>query len=325
MTERIWKVIAGDAQHKLKLAEDLEIQCYVLENHERVIAELGLTTAIGFSRGKPSNSNCSEEIDENDSSPKKGKNTTQAAHENPRFTIGAWLFPYLTPKTLDDLNSPIKFKSGTLSYGYPATMLVDIANAVTNAFMDDATTIRQLRIVKNAQRILSSCAKVGINALIDEVTGYQALRDDQELQKFFDVFLNEKPADWKKTYPDEYYQQIYRLNGWEYPPKWKNHPQIVAYWTINAVYDRLAPQLTPELERRNPMSLSGSRYYNHHQFLSDAQGYPQLEKHLYAITSLMRTCNNWQEFERLANRAFPIPGTNMEMIFPHNDPNNLPN
>ena len=200
-------------------------------------------------------------------------------------------------------------------------MLVDIANAVVEAFLNNATTDRQIRIVKNAQRILSACAKVGINALIDEITGYQALRDYQELQKFFDKFLTEHPREWKKTYPDEYYQEIYRLNEWGYPPTWKSHPQVVAQWTIKAVYERLAPLLTEQLQKRNPMTPSNTRENVHHQFLSEEHGYPLLEKHLYAITSLMRTCSNWREFERAANRAFPLPGTNMEMDFPPILPN----
>ena len=99
MNDTIWKVIAGNEQKKLKISKDLAINCYVLENQQRVISELGLTTAIGFSRGKPSNTHCSETTDGKPPNPLKEQNTTQKVHENPRFTIGSWLFPYLNAKT----------------------------------------------------------------------------------------------------------------------------------------------------------------------------------------------------------------------------------
>lgn len=321
MSNKIWKVIAGNEQDKLQLSENLAINCYVLENKMRVISELGLTTAIGFSRGKPPNTSCSIDDNPNANIPTQAPKKGTKALKKPRFTVGTWLLPYLDDKTLDALNSPVKFKSNSISYGYQATLLVDIANAVIAAYFDNATTSRQNRIVNNARRIVTASAKLGINALIDAITGYEPLREDQELQKFFAKFLTEQPREWKKTYPDEYYQEIYRLNGWQYPPVWKNHPQVVAHWTITAVYDRLAPLLIDELQERNPTTESGHREHLHHQFLSAEHGYPLLEKHLYAITSLMRSCSNWKEFERAANRAFPLPGTPIEMNFPNDLPN----
>ena len=325
MKKQPLKTIAGDPEHKLDLGDGIQIQCYVLENKERVITQKGLIDAFDFKKGGTPNPVGDEVKIARKAIPQKDPNHSTTEVPIPNFLKQRWLAPYISDQILSVMKTPTKFKTIAIHYGYQAGVLIDIANAILTAHQEGSATSRQAKFVKRAQRIVSASAKVGINALIDEVTGYQALRDDQELQKFFDKFLKESPSEWQKTYPDDYYQEIYRLNEWEYPPKKNNHPQVVAHWTIKAVYDRLAPLLTPELEKRNPMTPSGSRIYKHHQFLSDEEGYPLLERHLYAITSLMRTCNTWQEFERTANRAFPIPGTNMEIVFPNNNPNDHPN
>ena len=319
MEKQSLRVIAGDSEHPLKMGNEIEISCYVLENEDRVITQAGLLRAFGLLRGASQKSIGAETKTPNSEFPIKETNNRSERVEIPRFVSRLWLQPYISDKILSMLKSPIKFKTPAITYGYKAEILIEIANAILAAFQEGATTSRQFAIVKRAQAIVSASAKTGIIALVDEVTGYQTKRGERELQRFFDKFLRDDPMEWRKTYQADYYEQIYRLRGWEWPTKWKNHPQVVGRWTIEAVYDRIGPRITPELEKRNPMLPSGSRDHKHHQHFSDDVGYPELERHLYAITSLMRACTTWNEFERIANRSFPIPGTNMEMTFPSFD------
>ena len=61
--------------------------------------------------------------------------------------------------------------------------------------------------------LVTSVAKVGIIALIDEATGHQEDRVRGELH--LDRILRKEFAAWAKRFPDEFYQEIYRLKGWE--------------------------------------------------------------------------------------------------------------
>ena len=70
-----------------------------------------------------------------------------------------------------------------------------------------------------------------------------------------------------------------------------------------------------ELRKKNPKTPRGYRKHRHHQFLTELIGNPHLERHLAAITALMRAAPNWRNFERLFKRAFPKSGDQLELDF----------
>ena len=63
---------------------------------------------------------------------------------------------------------------------------------------------------------MRSFARVGIIALIDEATGYQHEREQDELQKLLKAYIAEELLPWQKRFPDVFYQELFRLNGWDY-------------------------------------------------------------------------------------------------------------
>ena len=83
-----------------------------------------------------------------------------------------------------------------------------------------------------------------------------------------------------------------------------NRPGVVAHWTNDLVYNRLAPGILRELRRRNP-STKGRRKQKHHQWLTEDIGHPALAQHIHAIIVLMRTADTWEEFQDRVDRALP--------------------
>lgn len=162
-------------------------------------------------------------------------------------------------------------------------------------------------------------ARVGIVALVDEVTGYQEIRDRQALQAILDKYLRESFAAWAKRFPDEFYREMFRLKGWQWRGMKVNRPSVVGHYTRDLVYERLAPGLIQELEVRNPKDEKGNRKVKHHQFLTDEIGHPALAQHLYAVIGFMRASSNWDQFYRLMQRAYPKRDTTMLLPLP--DPN----
>jgi len=68
----------------------------------------------------------------------------------------------------------------------------------------------------------------------------------------------------------------------------KNRFSVVAKYTLDLVYDRLAPGVREELEQRTPKDESGRRKNKLHQWLSDDYGHPMLAQHLHAILMFQR-------------------------------------
>ena len=84
-----------------------------------------------------------------------------------------------------------------------------------------------------------------------------------------------------------------------------NRPQVVANYTKDLVYARLAPGILTELENRNPLDDKGNRRHKHHQWMTEDVGHPALAQHLYAVIGLMRLSKDWDGFKDLIDRAYP--------------------
>jgi hypothetical protein len=95
---------------------------------------------------------------------------------------------------------------------------------------------------------------------------------------------------------------IFRLRNWTLGHTKGNRayrPQIVANYTKDLVYARLAPGILRELEARNPIDEHGHRKAKHHQWLTEDVGHPALAQHLHAVIGLMRAANSWDDFKNM--------------------------
>ena len=167
---------------------------------------------------------------------------------------------------------------------------------------------RQKLIAERAEILLRGLAHVGIIALIDEATGYQTIRDREALQAILDAYLRKELAAWAKRFPDEFYEQMFRLRGWRWKGMKVNRPQVVGKYTTDLVYERLAPGILEELESKNPKNVRGRRDAKHHQWLTENVVHPALAQHLYALIGFMRASATWKNFYDMVQRAFPKKG-----------------
>jgi len=130
------------------------------------------------------------------------------------------------------------------------------------------------------------------------------------------VYLAEEKLKWAKMFPDEFYRQIYKLKGWQYPKGSTRRTPLVGKITNELVYERLPQGVLNELKKRNPMQpKTNRRKWKHHQFLSEDIGQPDLRDHLLQLIAVMRASANWNTFKRLFVRAFPKPGDQLPIDF----------
>ena len=263
---------------------DQEIQCYVLDDKTRVISGRSMTKSIGM-RGR-------------------GQGIE-------RITRHPTLRPFIDADLRKALEEPIQYlpspTSKVASAGYEATVLLRVADAVLRARdAQSLATEQEHRYALYADTLIRAFAAVGIIALVDEATGYQEARDQDELGRILSAYIAPELVPWTKRFPDEFYRQLFRLRDWQYKPMSVARPKAVAQFTSQLVYEKLPPGVLEKLREKNPVvDLAGHRAYRHHQFLTQEIGDRHLELQLAQVIALMRISPNWDTFMRHFRRAFP--------------------
>ena len=295
MIQKPLKVIAGTPDKPLVI-NGIEISCYVLEDETRVLSQGGFLQALARSR-----------------TPKAGTGGLSAVDELPFFLRAEQLKPFIS-KELRMSTTPILFcrNSRQKIVGYNALLLPQVCEVYLQARDGGALLDSQQHIADRAAILIRGLAAVGIIALVDEATGYQRLREERALATILEKFIAEELQPWTKTFPYEFYNQIFRLKGWLGPDGVKR-PSVMGHYTNNLVYARLAPGILEELRRVNPIQPTGARRSRHHQWFTPDLGHPKLKEHLAAVTALMRAAPNWNRFVSSLNRAFPKIGVTREM------------
>lgn len=213
----------------------------------------------------------------------------------------------------------IRWQGRTIN-GFNGEMLADICEGMLQARSEGKlTTPRQEIIAAQCEVLLRGFARVGIAALIDEATGYQALRPVDALKMYLETILKKELSPWIKHFPDEFYENIYRLKSWPWPGMSKNRYSVVGHYTRNLIYQRLAPGLQEEFDRRNPKGQNGSRKHKNFQWF-DEPGERLFAQQMFTVLALQRAClrrtsgNKWHSFLRMMDEVLPKRGTTLPMF-----------
>lgn len=278
---------------------NIKVDCYVLEDGTRVLTQESFLTSLGRA-GKA----------------KGGMGVRTAVDSLPPFLAAANL-KSLIEKEITRSTTPIEFVTplGAKVFGYPAELLPEVCRVYLSARDQKILVANQTHIAERADVLVRALASIGIVALVDEVTGFQEVRDKKALSALLDKYLLDEFAKWAKRFPDSFYKEMFRLRGWQYPSVSGGKPGVVGKYTMDIVYQRLAPGLVKELETRNPKEENGRRKAAHHQWLTDDLGHPALSEHIHAVTGLMRAAEDWDGFKKMVDRAFPRKGDQLPLRF----------
>ena len=279
------KATHGSSDHPLKIG-DIEIPAYVLDNETRVLSQRGLQAGIGMSvGGAPSGGGDARIIVFLRSLAKKGLDIKD-----------------LTAR----LKRPIEFQpigGGRSAYGYDATILADICDAVLGARKQGLLkTEGQHKIAEKCETLVRGFARVGIIALVDEVTGFQRYRDKANLAKILEAFVAKEIQPYVKTFPAEFYEELFRLYGLPYP---------FGHITNEVVYARLAPGLIPELKK---IASKAQRKAKLMQALTQDIGHPKLREHLASIVAIEKLSNTPEEFLANVNKVHVRHGQTLPLF-----------
>lgn len=276
------KTTHGSPDHPLTIY-NTELPCYVLEGGIRVLSQRGVQGGIGMSTsgGVGGAHRLAQFIE---SLAEKGINCADLAVR---------------------IRNPILFRpagGGKPAYGYEATMLADICDAVLEARTKNLLRPQQEHFAKQCEILVRGFARVGIIALVDEATGYQRERDKENLAKILEAFVAKEIQPYLKTFPSAYYEELFRLYKLPYPPagnkSWR--PQFFGHVTNEVVYARLAPSLIPALKK---IASKAERKAKLYQALTEDIGHPRLKEHLASIVAIQKLSNTPKEFLNNVNRV----------------------
>lgn len=292
-----YEVVAHRADKPLKVGE-IEIPCFVLENEVRVLSQRATVGAVSLSRSHLQAGS--------------GRGSEIADFDPPE-----WLRPFIHADLSVALKSPIPFSNPEATgvvYGFPATMLVDLCRAITEAHRRGATTSRQEGIVERASVLIGGFAKVGIIALVDEATGYQRIRAADALHKLLQKYLSEELQPWVRTFPFEFYELLFKLKGQGIPPPNGQMPGWVANDTIDLVYARMPPGILEEVTARTPRLPSGQLKNRLHQWFNPEHGHPKLREQINLVMAFMQASRRWSGFLNRLDRARPKHHTDTSQL-----------
>ncbi|GHS97037.1 hypothetical protein FACS189421_03150 [Bacteroidia bacterium] len=270
------------------------ISCAVLEDGRRVLVDRSVALALGKKGGGAYWQ-----------AKKDGKDLEGRAFL-PEYISATYLQPYISSDLRAKLQNPIVYsnKKGEEFVSIAADCLPLICDAWITARDEGGLTLAQARTAEKAYQLMKAFSIIGITALVDEATGYQEVRDKKALQDLLDSLLLPTASKWAKTFPDNFWKEMFRLRRWEWQGMKINRPSVVGKYVTDIVYSRLAPQILLELENRNPRT-NGYRKSKHHQFFTPDLGHPALTQRISTLIAFMQAASNWEDFMRSVNRAFP--------------------
>lgn len=291
---------------KLNIAGAM-IPCAVVmgpEGVQRVLSESGITNAVLGDRSGAS---------------KRLKYAATADTDPlPLFVAPRQLEPFISEAMREGPLKPIDYLDGSRTVrGYDASILTAVCNVWLKAREAGALQPQQLDKAMKAEVLMRALAETGIVALVDEATGYQSVRPQNALQSYLELVIQRELAVWAKKFPDEFYENIYKLRGWTWPGMNKNRYSVVANYTTNLIYDRLGPGITEELIRKTPKNDKGYRPNRLHQWLSQDIGDPMLATHMHSILMFQRLAiangYGWKRFLHMVDQVLPRRGSTLEL------------
>jgi hypothetical protein len=141
------------------------------------------------------------------------------------------------------------------------------------------------------------------------------------------MLIRKELAAWVKKFPDEFYENIYKLKGWAWPGMGKNRYSVVGHYTNDLVFERLAPGLLEELKKKTPKDDKGNRPNKLHQWLTEGIGDPLLAQHIHSLVMFQRLALSsgygWNRFVKMVDQVLPKRGATLELPLP--EPNDFPN
>ena len=284
-----------------------KLPCAVIQGPagiQRVLSENGITNAILGGRSGAS------------------KRLKKAASEEgallPLFIAPRQLKSFIDQELLDGPLTPIDYVDGDrVVRGYDASVLVTVCNIWLKAREAGELQKQQLAKAQKAEILPARWRELASWPWSMRRQATRKSAPQNALQEYLADIIRKELAAWVKKFPDEFYENIYKLKGWVWPGMGKNRYSVVGHYTNNLVFERLAPGLLKELQSKSPKNEKGYRGNRLHQWLTEEVGDPMLAQHLHSLMMFQRLAVangwGWQRFLHAVDQVLPRRGETLEL------------
>lgn len=152
-------------------------------------------------------------------------------------------------------------------------------------------TDRQREIAIKCAVLTAGLTRTGLDALIDEATGYQYERAEDALQVKLRAFIADELRAWEKTFPDELWEEFGRLTGWATPLQ--SRPKWWGKLVIELIYDTLDADVAEYLKANKPPA--GVHW---HRQLTENLGVRQLVSRCWEVIGMAKTYDDIHELRQ---------------------------
>lgn len=264
----------------------VDLDCAVLDDGVRVLTASSVFTAFGR--------------------PRKGANS--------RLEIdGTKIPPFLAAKNLEPfINQEVLRRTRIIKYvdgrqektGYAAGLLPKMCEVYLAARRAGVLTESQNKLAIQAEILLGALAEVGIDALIDEATGFQKDRKHDALRLLLARYLAEGLQKWIHTFPDSFFLELDRLYGNE-PTTSRSRPQYYGKFINKYIYEPIEyGYLKSRLNELN-ITPDGKRKARFHQWLN-ADGRSMVVHQIGRVQGKMEDCTDIRHFNNKATQQKQI-------------------
>lgn len=256
---------------------DTTIDCYVLENGERILSGREMQRALRM-------------VDAEDSQSTSGSRLSRHLGQKS-------IQPYISKALNEGKFDPIICIDGQKQIsGYRAEALVELCDAFLQARSEIELSSRQKIIADQCEILVRAFAKVGLIALIDEATGYQQDRSHDALRVLLDRYLAEGMRKWIHTFPDSFFTELDRLYNNEKTTS-RTRPQYYGLFINKYIYNPIEyGYVKRELDKLN-ITDEGKRKARFHQWLSD-EGREILKRQISKVEGQMELFQDIEHFKR---------------------------
>jgi hypothetical protein len=275
---------------------DTVLAAAVLPNGKRLLSQGTFLQALGRSR-----------------TPKAGTGGLTTVDGLPFFLSAEVLKSFITDELrLSTTSIFFRFKNGRRAVGYDALLLPGVCEvyhklhaSITErlASGDDSEITQAKRVYGQYKHIIEACnglnsgfAKRGIIALVDDATGYRGDKLKEDVLRVIAAYMSPTLYKWTQKFRPEFFEEMYRLHGWEYKPGITKHPQYTGKFITKYVYEPLPPGVLEEMKTRLPKNESGNRRAKLWQTLSADTGIPHLDRQINDVVTLMTISDEKEGF-----------------------------
>lgn len=198
------------------------------------------------------------------------------------------------------LRTPVFYfnKSGFVSTGFPAFVLYEICEVFLKATKKYPKNENIVLAALSANEIIMEFSGIDFVTWIDKITGYKYEEENHIILQQLAFYVDSEILSWQKEFQSNFYNEIFRIKGWDYNPYSLNRIDTIFFYTDQLIYNFLPNDLFKFKESTTFKSETGYYRVGLQDFLNHEVGKESLKNQFIKVTTILSLSKNWDHFKK---------------------------